>query len=133
MSSQLRRAVSATFVFLFCSAFIGVLATQASASSASEERERGAVVFHTRGCEKCHAILGAGGDRAPDLGTIGRRKSAVQIKTQVISGGHGMPPFGDVLSKDEVKDVVTFLTSCRSENSPGCRKWMAAETSEKAQ
>ena len=29
---------------------------------------------------------------------------AGQIKTQILKGGHGMPPFGNVLSKDEVKD-----------------------------
>jgi len=86
------------------------------------------MVFHTRGCERCHAIQGVGGDRAPDLATVGKRRTASQIKTQVISGGHGMPPFGEVLSKDEVKDVVKFLSSCRTKDAPGCRQWMPAET-----
>jgi hypothetical protein len=35
-----------------------------------------------------------------------------------------MPPFGSILSKDEVKDLVIFLTSCRTETAPGCRQWM---------
>jgi mono/diheme cytochrome c family protein len=61
---------------------------------------RGAAAFQTRDCERCHSILGVGGDHTPDLGTIGTRKSMSQIKTQIIKGGHGMPPFGDVLSKD---------------------------------
>src|SRR5271156_1467285 len=129
MSYPLRRAVSASFALLFCSAFIAALATRASASpSGSEARERGAAVFQTRGCEKCHAILGVGGDRAPDLATVGQRRPAGQIKTQIIKGGHGMPPFGNVLSKDEVKDVLVFLTSCKTDTAPGCRQWMKPET-----
>ena len=130
MSYPLRRAVSASFFFLFCSALIAVLSTRASASSGSEAKERGGTAFHTRGCEKCHAILGVGGDRAPDLATVGHRRSAGQIKRQIINGGHGMPPFGAVLSKDEIKDLVAFLSSCRSESAPGCRQWMPAETAQ---
>lgn len=91
-------------------------------------RQRGATVFQTKGCERCHAILGTGGDRAPDLAGVGSRKTASQIRMQVVNGGHGMPPFGKVLSKDEVKDVVVFLTSCRTESAPGCRQWMQPET-----
>jgi len=130
MSHPLRRAVSASFVLLFCSALIAAFSTRASASSGSEAKKRGATVFHTRGCEKCHAILGIGGDRAPDLATVGHRRSAGQIKTQIMNGGHGMPPFGEVLSKDDVKDLVAFLTSCRGESAPGCRQWMPAETAQ---
>jgi mono/diheme cytochrome c family protein len=101
-----------------------------ASSSNAGARERGATVFETRGCERCHAILGVGGDRAPDLATVGERRSASQIKTQVMNGGHGMPPFGSILSKDEVKDVVTFLSSCRTKDAPGCRQWMPAETAQ---
>ena len=46
---------------------------------------------------------------------------------QVVNGGHGMPPFGKVLSKDEVKELVVFLTSCKTEEAPGCRQWMPPE------
>lgn len=34
-----------------------------------------------------------------------------------------MPPFGRVLTRDEVGDLVTFLTSCRTDAAPGCRSW----------
>jgi mono/diheme cytochrome c family protein len=131
MTSPLRRALSACFLLLVFSALMAVLTDLAVASSSSgDARERGATVFHTRGCERCHSILGVGGDRAPDLATVGKRRSASQIKTQVMNGGHGMPPFGDVLSKDEVKDVVAFLSSCRTKDAPGCRQWMPAETAQ---
>jgi len=123
----MRRALSACLLFLFFAAFVALLTNRVEASSSNgDARERGATVFQTRGCERCHAILGVGGDRAPDLATVGKRRSASQIKAQVIHGGHGMPPFGEVLSKDEVKDVVKFLSSCRTKDAPGCRQWMPA-------
>jgi mono/diheme cytochrome c family protein len=110
---------------------VALLMNRAAASpSNTDELQRGAAVFQSKGCERCHAILGEGGDRAPDLATVGQRRSPGQIKTQIINGGHGMPPFGNVLSKDEVKDVVKFLTSCRTKDAPGCRQWMAAETAQ---
>ena len=97
-------------------------------ASSDEGRQRGAVAFHTKGCEQCHRIAGVGGDRAPDLGSVGQRRGASQIKVQILKGGHGMPPFERVLTKDEVKDLVVFLTSCRADTAPGCRQWMPSES-----
>ncbi len=111
----------------FLIAFISADRSSAYASNA-DERERGAAVFHTKGCERCHSITGVGGDRAPDLSSVGLHKSARQIKDQILQGGHGMPPFEHVLPKDEVKDLVAFLTSCRSETAPGCRDWTAPQS-----
>ena len=75
----------------------------------------------------CHSITGVGGKRAPDLGSVGLRRNARQIRKQIMGGGHGMPPFGEVLTKNEVNDLVAFLTSCRSDEAPGCRNWDAAQ------
>lgn len=128
MTSPLRRAVSACIALIACSTLIFSLANRPAARALNTDApERGAIVFHTKGCERCHAITGVGGDRAPDLGSIGQRRGSNQIKTQVIKGGHGMPPFGNVLSKDEVKDLVAFLTSCRTDTAPGCRQWMPSQ------
>jgi cytochrome c1 len=41
-----------------------------------------------------------------------------------------MPPFANVLTKDEVKDVVAFLASCRTDTAPGCRRWTASQPSQ---
>jgi len=134
MMSPFRRALSACILFLSCSIAILIVANRLEvyASSASA-RDRGANIFHTKGCEHCHSITGVGGDRAPDLGNVGQRRDARQIKTQILKGGHGMPPFEDVLTKSDVKDLVAFLTSCRTDSAPGCRQWTAAQSAQSPQ
>jgi mono/diheme cytochrome c family protein len=89
--------------------------------------KRGALLFQTKGCERCHSITGVGGDRAPDLGSIGQRRKADRIKAQILHGGNGMPAFKGVLAKDEIEALVRFLTSCRSDTPPGCRQWTSSE------
>jgi len=121
-----RAAACSCTILLSFTAFVCIEGNPAHAVSADAQK-RGATLFQTKGCERCHSILGVGGDRAPDLGTVGARKTANQIRMQVVNGGHGMPPFGKVLSKDEVKDVVVFLTSCKTEEAPGCRQSMPPE------
>jgi len=129
MTSPFRRAVSGCFALFAFAAIVFAFANRPVAyASNSDARERGAIAFHTKGCARCHAITGVGGDRAPDLGSVGQRRAPAQIKTQILKGGHGMPPFGNVLSKDEVKDLVAFLTSCRTDTAPGCRELNAADT-----
>jgi mono/diheme cytochrome c family protein len=131
MMSPFRRAMSVCLPLLLCAViFLTVTDRTAVRASASDPRERGAAVFHSRGCERCHSIAGVGGDRAPDLGSVGAERDARQIKTQILKGGHGMPPFADVLSKDEVKDLVAFLTACRSKTAPGCGQWLPAPSAQ---
>lgn len=122
---SLRRNALCTSILLLSCAIIPCpsLHQEAAYASGDAERERGSIVFHTRGCERCHSITGVGGDRAPDLGSVGQRKLPNAIRAQILKGGGGMPPFQQVLSKDEVKDVVAFLTSCRTDTAPGCRSW----------
>lgn len=124
MTSPFRRAVSACTLFLGCSFAILIVVNRpvVHASNASA-RDRGANVFHSKGCERCHSITGVGGDRGPDLSSVGGRHGARQIKQQIVKGGNGMPPFKDVLTKDEMKDLVAFLTTCRTNSAPGCRQW----------
>src|SRR5580698_6297446 len=115
MTSPIRRAMSACIILIGCSLLIFTLTNRRVAyASDTNAHERGAVLFQTKGCERCHSISGVGGDRAPDLGTVGLRRQPAQIKTQILKGGHGMPPFEKFLSKDEVKDLVAFLAACRT-------------------
>lgn len=93
-------------------------------SSKTDSRSHGAHLFETSGCQQCHSILGVGGDRAPDLGAVALRRDPQRIREQIVKGGHGMPPFGQTLKKDEIDELVDFLSSCRSKTAPGCRRWM---------
>jgi mono/diheme cytochrome c family protein len=52
-----------------------------------------------------------GGTRGPELSGVGRRLNKDQIRTQILHGGHEMPPFADVLKKSEVDDLVAYLHS----------------------
>jgi mono/diheme cytochrome c family protein len=131
MMTSFRSALHASIVFLACLT-ISFFTSKAPAAHASDgdPRERGAIDFHTKGCERCHSISGIGGDRAPDLESVGSRRKADQIKSQVLNGGHGMPPFKGILTKDEVNDLVSFLASCRTGKVPGCRQWMPAQSTQ---
>jgi len=78
-----------------------------------QTRSAGAATFHDKGCEHCHGVDGIGTDRGPDLSTIGKRWKKDRIEKQIREGGGGMPPFGDALQQDEVKDLVDYLSAKR--------------------
>jgi len=127
MTMSLRRALNASIVLLACSAiFFFTSKSPFAYASHDDTRERGAIDFQTKGCERCHGISGIGGDRAPDLEGVGGRRNAGQIKSQILNGGHGMPPFKGVLTANEVNDLVSFLSACRADKSASCRQWMPA-------
>lgn len=79
----------------------------------NESEKAGATLFHEKGCEHCHGANGRGGERGPDLSTVGKRLSKQKIEHQIHNGGAAMPAFGDVLQPDEVKDLVDFLHAKR--------------------
>jgi cytochrome c553 len=113
---------------LFCSVMLAAASTRVVMSLDRPHQETGSGDFRVHGCVRCHSITGVGGDRAPDLGSVGLRRSPRQIRNQIIKGGHGMPPFGKTLSGTEVNDLVAFLSSCRTDDAPGCRTWPDAES-----
>jgi mono/diheme cytochrome c family protein len=89
------------------------LAATAFAAPPGDQRTRGATVFSDSGCHQCHTIRHNGGTKGPDLSGVGRRLTEDQLRTQILQGGHQMPPFGDVLQKSELDDLVSYLHSCR--------------------
>lgn len=125
MSRPSLRHFFVSVCFLVSAAFLLLSSNHHVAhASSTAARRRGAYLFETVGCERCHSITGVGGVRAPDLGNVGLKRSADRIRKQILNGGLRMPPFGKVLKKDEVNDLVEFLTSCRTKTAPGCRQWM---------
>jgi ubiquinol-cytochrome c reductase cytochrome b subunit len=72
---------------------------------------QGALIFQNKQCRTCHAIGGEGGNRGPDLTTISSRMDEPQLVRQVIQGGGNMPAYGKNLSQEEVKALVSYLSS----------------------
>ena len=77
---------------------------------------QGAVLFQNKQCRNCHAVGGAGGRRGPDLSAVGTRMNEPELVRQVIQGGGNMPAYGNNLSPQEVKALVTYLVSLRPPN-----------------
>jgi ubiquinol-cytochrome c reductase cytochrome b subunit len=69
----------------------------------------GAQLFHSKGCEYCHAISGYGGKRGPDLTYVRDRLSTDQITIRVVNGGVNMPAFGGTLTSAELRNLTAFL------------------------
>jgi ubiquinol-cytochrome c reductase cytochrome b subunit len=73
----------------------------------------GGAVFQNKQCRNCHAIDGLGGQRGPDLTSVGVRLSRDELVRQVIQGGGNMPAYGKQLNPAEVTALVDFLVSRR--------------------
>jgi ubiquinol-cytochrome c reductase cytochrome b subunit len=78
-------------------------------ASSRKERAQAKILFTEKGCEHCHGVEGVGTDLGPSLSTVGKRLSKAQIDQQIKDGGKQMPAFGDMLSRDEMKELVDYL------------------------
>jgi ubiquinol-cytochrome c reductase cytochrome b subunit len=72
---------------------------------------QGAQVFEQRGCVNCHTIAGVGGQRGPDLTTVGSRLTSDQLTWRILNGGRNMPAFGTTLTPQETAALVEFLST----------------------
>jgi mono/diheme cytochrome c family protein len=96
------------------SVFAGLLLVCPIAGAASQNRmAQGAEVFDSTGCRHCHTIGNSGGHVGPNLSGIGLTKTAPEIRRQIVKGGKGMPPFGGILQRGQINDLVAYLRSCR--------------------
>jgi ubiquinol-cytochrome c reductase cytochrome b subunit len=90
---------------------------------------QGAAVFQNKDCRNCHALEGSGGQRGPDLTTVGTRLTRNQLIDQVSNGtpggikqgdpgGGNMPAFGKQINPAEMTALVAFLESLRPPGEP---------------
>jgi mono/diheme cytochrome c family protein len=70
--------------------------------------EAGTVVF-SENCSTCHGATGHGGNGGPDLTTMPLAQTEEGAIQQVTNGGGGMPPFGGVLSEEEIENVAAYV------------------------
>jgi quinoprotein glucose dehydrogenase len=87
------------------------------------DASRGRRVFEDprAACVRCHTLDGRGGNTGPDLSVIGTHARPALLQSLATPGARlapgyastSMPPMGDVLSPDELRDVVEFLASRR--------------------
>jgi len=82
-------------------------------ASSKVQRQHGAVLFASSGCQSCHTIGAVGGKRGPDLSGIGRRAKKAAIRNQIVNGSKVMPAFVNVLAPQEIDDLIAYLHSCR--------------------
>lgn len=76
---------------------------------------RGARVFVNAGCADCHTLARAGatGTRGPNLDRHFEKHSHSFdfLVTQIANGGNGMPAFKTRLTRQQIRDVATFLVN----------------------
>ena len=81
---------------------------EAGATAGGGDPEAGAVVF-SENCSVCHGATGHGGNGGPDLTTMPLAQTEEGAIQQVTNGGGGMPPFGGVLSEEEIENVAAYV------------------------
>lgn len=81
----------------------------AELEGAGERERRGAALFYERGCQYCHQALGRGGSYGPDLSYTPLRMSAEEMSVRVVMGIGNMPAYRDILSDDEIADIIAYL------------------------
>ena len=86
---------------------------------------QGAAVFQNKHCRNCHALDGLGGERGPDLASVGTRLTKDQLIDQVSNGtpgGGNMPAYGKQVNAYEMKALAEFLAARRPKDSPPARE-----------
>ena len=98
-----------------------------------EATERGKALFFREdiGCFRCHTVAGTGGTRGPDLTRVAARAgervpglSPEQYLQEKVKSGASyqftvpeyvpiMPSFGQILSEEQVEDLVAYLLSLK--------------------
>ncbi len=92
--------------------FTLIAAGSAAHASARKQREHGSEIFNATGCMHCHTIGNVGGNKGPNLSGVGRTVMPAAMRKQIVDGGKGMPPFGEILKPKELNDLIAYLRSC---------------------
>ncbi len=97
------------------SLLLGLLAAAPFAYGSGPAKEQvaaGAALYASSGCAHCHGANTQGGI-GPSLAGVGRRLKPEELQKQVHDGGGAMPAFGDVLTGDQIDQLVAWLRTKR--------------------
>ena len=72
--------------------------------------KRGIELFNTMGCLYCHKINDHGGIRGPGLTDVEKRLTKNEMVIRIVNGATNMPAYGGTLSKDQLSDIIDFLS-----------------------
>jgi mono/diheme cytochrome c family protein len=72
-----------------------------------EQVKRGAALYATN-CESCHGVGMTGGEWAIDLRTFPKDNPS-RFNHSVANGKNAMPPWGDVLSRDDIAALWAYV------------------------
>jgi ubiquinol-cytochrome c reductase cytochrome b subunit len=83
----------------------------------------GATVFHARGCQYCHQVLGRGGKYGPDLTEVMARISPQEVAVRIVQGyRQDMPAYQHILAEGELDAILAFLRALPARRGePGMR------------
>jgi aldose sugar dehydrogenase len=121
------RLVRATPLGMAISAPVAQAVTPASPASASAASDASSVehiksVIANNNCLLCHRIGRDGGDIAPSLNGVGKRRTEDQIRAAIVTPPaktaagipNPMPPYGTKLSEEDLKNLVHYLSTLPS-------------------
>lgn len=101
-----------------CKVLVGAIAlalspalahTQDAKSFAPEQVKRGAALY-ARNCESCHGVKMEGAEWAIDLKKFPKDQQA-RFVDSVTNGMRNMPPWGDVLKRDEIEALWAYVVA----------------------
>jgi mono/diheme cytochrome c family protein len=103
-----RRALLASILWPLAAASTAVLA-QSTNAFPPEQVKRGAALYAAN-CESCHGVEMEGPPWAIDLRAFPRDQSA-RFVDAVTNGIRNMPPWGDVLKRDEIEALWAYVVA----------------------
>jgi putative heme-binding domain-containing protein len=91
-------------------AYIRSLSLGRGAENAKGDPKRGAQVFRTAGCAKCHTAGEAGGFVGPDLSEVGSRRTLAQLETSITNPNAEVgPDYWSLRARTKTGQNVTGL------------------------
>lgn len=91
-------------------AFVRSLSIGKEAERAKGDAARGARLFETQGCVKCHAVSGKGSYQGPDLGEIGSRRRLAELERSVLDpNAEVAPDYWSLRARTKGGETVTGI------------------------